>query len=49
MKNAVVVVEGEVVKVYYSNDRRKLEKEVTKAKEKGYPHAVLVPYDDTTV
>lgn len=49
MKSAIAVLEGDVVKVYQSDDRSKLEKEVIRAKEKGYPYAVLVPCDDTTV
>lgn len=49
MECAVIVVENGSVVIYKSDDHLKLEKEVIRAKEKGYPYAVLVPCDFTTV
>ncbi|WP_343084225.1 hypothetical protein [Blautia producta] len=49
MEYAVVIVEDGTVKVYHSTDRRKLEKEVIRAKEKDLPYAVLRPCEFTTV
>lgn len=41
MGYAVVTVSGGTVKVMLSTDRRKLEKEVIKAKNEGLPYAVI--------
>lgn len=49
MESAVVVVENGKVVIYKSESRLKLEREVIRAKEKGYPYAVLVPCEITTV
>lgn len=49
MECAVIVVENGTAVVYKSDDHLKLEKEVIRAKENGYPYAVLVPRDFTTV
>lgn len=49
MEGAVVVVENGSIVIYKSDDFKKLEKEVIRAKEKNYPYAVLVPCEFTTV
>lgn len=46
---AVVVVENGAIVIYKSADRQALEKEISRAKVKGFPYAVLTPKDFTTV
>ena len=46
---AVVVVENGCIVIYKSDDRKKLKKEVDRAKMSGFPYVVVVPRDDTTV
>lgn len=49
MTYAVVVVEDGTLVIYESVDRWKLEKEVIRAKESGFPYAVVVKSENTTV
>lgn len=50
MECAVVIVENGCIVIYKSDNRLKLEKEVTRAKKSGFPYAIIVPRDaDTTV
>lgn len=43
MEMAVVVIVNGAIVIYKSDNRTKLRNEVLKAKEKGYPYAVLRP------
>ncbi|MDD2960079.1 MAG: hypothetical protein PHR92_16475 [Lachnospiraceae bacterium] len=49
MNKAVIIVENGTVVIYRSDDWAKLEKEVIRARKKGYPYAVLVAEAFTTV
>lgn len=48
MECAVVVVENGCIVIYKSDDRKKLKKEVDRAKKSGFPYAVVVPRDANT-